>query len=97
MLEGNTVNKLFCVEKVHSYCIVSLVIGHSCSCLQVCAGTDNNFVVINQKGIDPPSLDILARAGVSDPFSHRAYTPIFPSEICSTSALCLLSLSLSLA
>ncbi|KAJ6368343.1 hypothetical protein OIU78_000852, partial [Salix suchowensis] len=26
---------------------------------QVCSGTDNNFVVINQKGIDPPSLDLL--------------------------------------
>lgn len=33
--------------------------------LQVCAGNDNNFVVINQKGIDPPSLDLLAREGVS--------------------------------
>ncbi|KAJ6290605.1 hypothetical protein OIU78_026364 [Salix suchowensis] len=32
---------------------------------KVCSGTDNNFVVINQKGIDPPSLDLLARAGVS--------------------------------
>jgi hypothetical protein len=32
---------------------------------QVCSRTDNNFVVINQKGIDPPSLDLLARAGVS--------------------------------
>lgn len=32
---------------------------------QVCGGTDDNFVVINQKGIDPPSLDLLARAGVS--------------------------------
>ncbi|KAL5705622.1 T-complex protein 1 subunit zeta [Ranunculus cassubicifolius] len=31
---------------------------------KVCAGTDKNFVVINQKGIDPPSLDLLARAGV---------------------------------
>ncbi|KAL0395964.1 UNVERIFIED_CONTAM: T-complex protein 1 subunit zeta 1 [Sesamum calycinum] len=31
---------------------------------KVCAGNDNNFVVINQKGIDPPSLDLLARAGV---------------------------------
>ncbi|KAK4360570.1 hypothetical protein RND71_019522 [Anisodus tanguticus] len=30
---------------------------------KVCAG-DNNFVVINQKGIDPPSLDQLARAGI---------------------------------
>ncbi|KAJ6364839.1 hypothetical protein OIU76_029749 [Salix suchowensis] len=31
---------------------------------KVCSGTDNNFVVINQKGIDPPSLDLLARAGI---------------------------------
>ncbi|KAM3223536.1 hypothetical protein ACQJBY_057101 [Aegilops geniculata] len=31
---------------------------------KVCAGTDKNFVVINQKGIDPPSLDLLARAGI---------------------------------
>ncbi|KAJ0977637.1 hypothetical protein J5N97_013111 [Dioscorea zingiberensis] len=27
-------------------------------------GDDNNFVVINQKGIDPPSLDLLARAEI---------------------------------
>ncbi|KAJ6364838.1 hypothetical protein OIU76_029748 [Salix suchowensis] len=31
---------------------------------KVCSGTDNNFVVINQKGIGPPSLDLLARAGL---------------------------------
>ncbi|KAK9943026.1 hypothetical protein M0R45_008651 [Rubus argutus] len=31
---------------------------------KVCSGNDNNFVVINQKGIDPPSLDLLARAGI---------------------------------
>lgn len=31
----------------------------------MCSGNDKNFVVINQKGIDPPSLDLLARAGVS--------------------------------
>ncbi|THG13403.1 hypothetical protein TEA_018017 [Camellia sinensis var. sinensis] len=31
---------------------------------KVCSGTENNFVVINQKGIDPPSLDLLARAGI---------------------------------
>ncbi|KAL9255269.1 T-complex protein 1 subunit zeta 1-like protein [Drosera capensis] len=31
---------------------------------KVCEGTENNFVVINQKGIDPPSLDLLARAGI---------------------------------
>lgn len=33
--------------------------------MQVCAGNDNSFVIINQKGIDPPSLDLLAREGVS--------------------------------
>lgn len=27
----------------------------------MCDGTDKNFIVINQKGIDPPSLEILAR------------------------------------
>ena len=31
---------------------------------KVCAGTDKNFVVINQKGIDPPSLDAFAKAGI---------------------------------
>ncbi|CAH9086958.1 unnamed protein product [Cuscuta europaea] len=31
---------------------------------KVCSGTNNNFVVINQKGIDPPSLDLLAREGI---------------------------------
>ncbi|CAN6331402.1 unnamed protein product [Urochloa humidicola] len=31
---------------------------------KVCAGGDKNFVVINHKGIDPPSLDLLARAGI---------------------------------
>lgn len=31
---------------------------------KVCDGTDNNFVVINQKGIDPMSLDLLAREGI---------------------------------
>ncbi|KAH7837654.1 hypothetical protein Vadar_016348 [Vaccinium darrowii] len=30
---------------------------------KVCSGNDNNFVLINQKGIDPPSLDLLAREG----------------------------------
>ncbi|KAJ0042843.1 hypothetical protein Pint_18798 [Pistacia integerrima] len=30
---------------------------------KVCSDNDN-FVVINQKGIDPPSLDLLARAGI---------------------------------
>ncbi|CAK9868552.1 unnamed protein product [Sphagnum jensenii] len=31
---------------------------------KVCEGTDKNFVVINQKGIDPISLDLFARAGI---------------------------------
>lgn len=31
---------------------------------KLCKGTDKNFVIINQKGIDPPSLEILARAGI---------------------------------
>jgi T-complex protein 1 subunit zeta len=31
---------------------------------KVCDGTDKNFVVINQKGIDPPSLELLARDGI---------------------------------
>ena len=32
--------------------------------MQVCAGTDKNFVVINQKGIDPLSLDVIAKNGI---------------------------------
>jgi len=28
------------------------------------AGSDKNFVVLNQKGIDPPSLDALSKAGI---------------------------------
>lgn len=31
---------------------------------KVCEGTDKNFVVINQKGIDPVSLDIFAKEGI---------------------------------
>lgn len=31
---------------------------------QVCDGTDKKFVVINQKGIDPQSLDLLAKEGI---------------------------------
>ncbi|PVD31205.1 hypothetical protein C0Q70_06617 [Pomacea canaliculata] len=31
---------------------------------QVCDGTDKNFVVINQKGIDPFSLDMFAKEGI---------------------------------
>lgn len=31
---------------------------------QVCDGTDKNFVIINQKGIDPQSLDLLAKEGI---------------------------------
>jgi T-complex protein 1 subunit zeta len=33
--------------------------------LQVCGGSpDKGFIVINQKGIDPISLDLLAKAGI---------------------------------
>lgn len=31
---------------------------------RLCDGTNKNFVVINQKGIDPMSLDMLAKAGM---------------------------------
>ena len=31
---------------------------------KVCDGTDKSFVIINQKGIDPLSLDALAREGI---------------------------------
>lgn len=31
---------------------------------ELCDGTDKGFVVINQKGIDPNSLDMLAREGI---------------------------------
>lgn len=31
---------------------------------KLCEGTDKSFIVVNQKGIDPPSLEILARAGI---------------------------------
>merc|ERR1712166_904898 len=31
---------------------------------KLCEGTNKNFVICNQKGIDPPSLDLLANAGI---------------------------------
>ena len=31
---------------------------------KLCNGTDKNFVVINQKGIDPPALDMLAKENI---------------------------------
>lgn len=31
---------------------------------KVCDGTDKSFVVVNQKGIDPPCLDLLAKEGI---------------------------------
>jgi T-complex protein 1 subunit zeta len=31
---------------------------------RLCDGTDKTFVVLNQKGIDPASLDIFAREGI---------------------------------
>merc|ERR1719446_984790 len=47
--------RAFTDEKVHK--IVELK-------KKLCDGTDKNFIVINQKGIDPPSLEILARANI---------------------------------
>eukprot|EP00039_Didymoeca_costata_P018800 m.335041 g.335041 ORF g.335041 m.335041 type:complete len:534 (+) comp17496_c0_seq1:158-1759(+) len=32
---------------------------------KLCEGNDKSFIVVNQKGIDPPSLDMLAGAGIS--------------------------------
>jgi len=31
---------------------------------RVCKDTDKNFVIVNQKGIDPPSLELLAKDGI---------------------------------
>jgi T-complex protein 1 subunit zeta len=31
---------------------------------KLCDGTNKNFVIVNQKGIDPPSLELLARDGI---------------------------------
>jgi T-complex protein 1 subunit zeta len=31
---------------------------------KICEGTDKNLIIINQKGIDPPSLDALASEGI---------------------------------
>jgi T-complex protein 1 subunit zeta len=31
---------------------------------KVCEGTDNNFIVINQKGVDPLALDMFAKEGI---------------------------------
>ena len=30
----------------------------------VCSGTNNGFLIMNQKGIDPLSLDVLAKNGI---------------------------------
>lgn len=35
-----------------------------CLCVQLCDGTQKGFVLINQKGIDPICLDMLAREGI---------------------------------
>ena len=37
---------------------------------EVCGDSDKGFVVINQKGIDPNSLDMLAREGIPQLLSH---------------------------
>lgn len=31
---------------------------------KLCDGTDKNFIIVNQKGIDPPSLEMLARENI---------------------------------
>lgn len=31
---------------------------------KLCDGTNKSFVIINQKGIDPPSLDMLAKENI---------------------------------
>lgn len=31
---------------------------------KLCNGTDKSFVIINQKGIDPPSLDMFAKENI---------------------------------
>lgn len=48
--------------------------------MQVCSGNDKNFIVINQKGIDPPSLDLLARAGVSYGLLTMSWINGFPCK-----------------
>lgn len=37
---------------------------HVANSVQVCKSPDQTFVVINQKGIDPLSLDMLAKEGI---------------------------------
>ena len=51
--------------------------------LQVCSGSDNNFMVINQKGVDPSALDLLSKAGVinSDLVQHDGSTLIFNLDL----------------
>jgi len=47
---------------------------------KLCKGTNKNFVIINQKGIDPPSLEILSRAGITASVAARRETVnVFPS------------------
>ncbi len=43
-------------------CVYVCVYVNIYACL--CLGTDKGFVIINQKGIDPFSLDLLARHGI---------------------------------
>ena len=62
---------------------------------KVCAGNDKGFVVITQKGIDPISLDMLAKEGIVgrglhsstsqlnlSQFSHKTHPrhPLLPPE-----------------
>ncbi|GMS87241.1 hypothetical protein PENTCL1PPCAC_9416, partial [Pristionchus entomophagus] len=45
----------FITRRVH--CVIELK-------KKVCEGNTKGFVLINQKGIDPPSLDLLAAEGI---------------------------------
>jgi T-complex protein 1 subunit zeta len=54
-------NKLVEAERAFTDQRVSKIIAFK---KQMCDGTDKSFVVINQKGIDPMSLDMLAKAGI---------------------------------
>ena len=62
-----------CIEKygillsVHP-CSLSwqVLCSHVSEAFRFYSGSDNNFVVINQKDIDPPPLHLQARAGVTN-------------------------------
>lgn len=47
----------------------------------LCEGTNKTFVVINQKGIDPMSLDMLAKEGNSCIFQNSGFFQLHPMYI----------------